>query len=665
MSVTLAPPMFSQFLNQNNSGSPAVGYQLFTYQAGTSIKQATWTDSTQTSQNANPVELDGNGVGTFWGDPTLPYKFVWAPANDTDPPTSPLRTLDNFYFPVTAGALSVITGVPILASYARTTAEIAASAVPVNYAYQPGDVRRFGVVGSGDESTKINTALSVSGWVWIPPFLSVTCNENLTIIGGTTFQIDGTLTLQTSRMIAYRPNGFVKILGSGWIYSNSLNTTDALPTGWQGLGIINFGGISGAYAAYFEFKCNLKADFSGTPGSITIGFNDKRRGIALQYVQDVNIHDSLIGQTTAESIFHFGDTGDLNIHIHHNMIWAGNHDCISPAESVCYTFITDNNIMWGALNGIETNVGVHTNNVAYNMVASGFSNGGNSIPQENPLVFRGNVGYNNGTDFSLQQGSGTDGTLIVQNNTSYSPGQYGFIISFCDTLVFTGNTAQAWGRAVAAPACSISNINTIFLSDNHLFEEGANSTGGFAVNALSRLVIGSGNTTSGVVIPWQNSSLAGQNQEPTPIPVASQVISHSVTGTTAATTLYSYTIHANTLGYAGGFRVRAGGTLTGTAGNKVLSLEFGGTNFAGTTIPAATTGAWSFEGVVMNVASTSSQNFVGTLTYGSTVVPVSGAIAIATTSNQTVSMVVTLVNAADTVTQNVFVVEPLAGALQS
>lgn len=144
MSVTLAPPPFLQFLNPNNSGSPAVAYQLFTYQAGTSIKQATWTDSTQITQNANPLELDGNGVGTLWGDPALAYKLVWAPANDMDPPSSQIRTIDNFYFPATIGALAATTTAPILPSLIRTPLEIANGVMPTNYAYLPGDIRRYG-----------------------------------------------------------------------------------------------------------------------------------------------------------------------------------------------------------------------------------------------------------------------------------------------------------------------------------------------------------------------------------------------------------------------------------------------------------------------------------------------------------------------------------------
>lgn len=175
MSVTIAPPMFLQFLNQNNSGSPAIGYQLFTYQAGTTTKQATWTDSTQTVQNANPLPLDGNGVGNLWGDPTLAYKFVWAPANDTDPPTSPLRTVDNLYFPLNIAALTQSVLGSIL--YPRTAAESAAGVTPVNYSYPAHSsvgyvmLERYGGgigVSATANSVAFASAVLVSGQVDCP-----------------------------------------------------------------------------------------------------------------------------------------------------------------------------------------------------------------------------------------------------------------------------------------------------------------------------------------------------------------------------------------------------------------------------------------------------------------------------------------------------------------
>lgn len=105
MTVGLSSPMFLQFFNPNNSGSPAAGYKLFTYQAGSSTKQATYTDSSQTTQNSNPIILDAQGRASVWTDIALSYKYVVSPPNDTDPPGSPIWSQDNIIGG--AGAINV------------------------------------------------------------------------------------------------------------------------------------------------------------------------------------------------------------------------------------------------------------------------------------------------------------------------------------------------------------------------------------------------------------------------------------------------------------------------------------------------------------------------------------------------------------------------------
>jgi hypothetical protein len=169
--------MFLQFFNPNNSGAPASGYLLFTYKAGTTTKQATWTDSTQTVENSNPLSLDSNGCAAVWGDPALSYKFVLASPNDTDPPTSPLRTSNGIEFPLTlssfqgtdigeaiAALLVPITDNPIIASLKPTAAEISAGISPTNFTYPPLNVLRYGADPTGAISslTAFNSAYSVA-----------------------------------------------------------------------------------------------------------------------------------------------------------------------------------------------------------------------------------------------------------------------------------------------------------------------------------------------------------------------------------------------------------------------------------------------------------------------------------------------------------------------
>lgn len=146
MSVTVSPPPYIEFQNPNNSGAPAAGFLLFTYEAGTTTKQNTWTDSTQTVLNSNPIVLDSNGMASVWLDPTLSYKYVLASPTDSDPPTSPLRTQDNIQGTVTQSTIGALVTPTVVgqALWPQTQAELTASVTPLNYTYPPGHVDRYG-----------------------------------------------------------------------------------------------------------------------------------------------------------------------------------------------------------------------------------------------------------------------------------------------------------------------------------------------------------------------------------------------------------------------------------------------------------------------------------------------------------------------------------------
>lgn len=79
------------------NGIPANGAKLFTYVAGSSTKQATYTDAAGLTAQSNPILLNSRGepAQPIWLTEGLSYKFVFAPATDSDPPVSPIRTIDN------------------------------------------------------------------------------------------------------------------------------------------------------------------------------------------------------------------------------------------------------------------------------------------------------------------------------------------------------------------------------------------------------------------------------------------------------------------------------------------------------------------------------------------------------------------------------------------
>lgn len=83
----LMPYFIQKFLDLN--GNPLVSGNLFTYAAGTTTPQATYTDETAVTPNTNPVVLDSTGSASVWLGP-LAYKFILK-----DSSGNLIRTVDN------------------------------------------------------------------------------------------------------------------------------------------------------------------------------------------------------------------------------------------------------------------------------------------------------------------------------------------------------------------------------------------------------------------------------------------------------------------------------------------------------------------------------------------------------------------------------------------
>jgi hypothetical protein len=116
--MNLAPLLKQRFFDSN--GNPLDGGKLYSYQAGTTTPQATYTDSTGVTPNANPLVLDANGECALWLDPALSYKFTLTDADDVTQ-----WTVDNVLGLLETG--SVVTA--SIANDAVTQAKIADDAV--------------------------------------------------------------------------------------------------------------------------------------------------------------------------------------------------------------------------------------------------------------------------------------------------------------------------------------------------------------------------------------------------------------------------------------------------------------------------------------------------------------------------------------------------------
>jgi len=79
MAAVLMPtPRFRAF---DGNGTPLAGGRLFSFVAGTTTPLATYIDSTQTTQNTNPVVLDANGEADVWLASATLYKVVLEDVN--------------------------------------------------------------------------------------------------------------------------------------------------------------------------------------------------------------------------------------------------------------------------------------------------------------------------------------------------------------------------------------------------------------------------------------------------------------------------------------------------------------------------------------------------------------------------------------------------------
>jgi hypothetical protein len=92
--AVLTPVAKMQFLDA--TGAPLVGGLLYTYAAGTTTPQASYTDSTGAQANTNPVVLDARGEANIWLA-SATYKFKLASADNTE-----LWTVDNISAPTSS-----------------------------------------------------------------------------------------------------------------------------------------------------------------------------------------------------------------------------------------------------------------------------------------------------------------------------------------------------------------------------------------------------------------------------------------------------------------------------------------------------------------------------------------------------------------------------------
>jgi hypothetical protein len=146
----LFAPTFRAF---DSAGNSLAGGLLYTYAANTLTPQTTWNDALGATPNTNPVILDSTGSATVRLS-SAAYKFVLKDSSGTT------QWTQDFYqanYLIQTDIVILLGADPITR---QTSAEIAAGVTPLNFAYQPYDLRRY-YSGSGTYDAAMASAIAV------------------------------------------------------------------------------------------------------------------------------------------------------------------------------------------------------------------------------------------------------------------------------------------------------------------------------------------------------------------------------------------------------------------------------------------------------------------------------------------------------------------------
>lgn len=161
MSATLSPVPKLQFFDAN--GAPLVGGKLYSYIAGTTTPQSTYTDSTGATANANPVILDSRGEAGVWLADNAFYKLSLYTADNVL-----VWTVDQIASNTTLAALAASGGSSLVGFIQSGTGAVATTVQ--TKLRETVSVKDFGAVGDGvaNDSAAFYAAALAGAKVYVP-----------------------------------------------------------------------------------------------------------------------------------------------------------------------------------------------------------------------------------------------------------------------------------------------------------------------------------------------------------------------------------------------------------------------------------------------------------------------------------------------------------------
>jgi hypothetical protein len=263
--ASLSPVPVMRFFDAN--GLPLAGGKVYTFQAGTSIPLASYTDQTGMTPNSNPVILDSTGSAAIWLVGS--YKINVKDANDVQQPNYPVDniydiatqiggafgTIQNIWGGTSGGSPNIITLNP----------NPALTSIPV------GQTIRFKVFQDNNAGSTINVnglgdiAIRKSNGTILVPLSEGDLKANMIAeiaYDGTQWQLTNPKTFSKSYDIASAST--VNLSNANGSYVNITGNTD----------ITSFGNSSAGTVVIITFSGSLKLTYNATsmilPGGLDI-----------------------------------------------------------------------------------------------------------------------------------------------------------------------------------------------------------------------------------------------------------------------------------------------------------------------------------------------------------------------------------------------------------
>lgn len=244
MTTQISPLPIQRFYDSNNN--PLAGGQLYTYIAGTTTPVATYTDSTGTTPNTNPVIMNARGEAPVWMTPGQAYKFVLKDASLVT-----IWTVDQISIGVnSANAVSYLA--PYTGAVTRTLTSKLSDQI---------SVRDFGAAGDGvtDDTTAIQAATNAAVILGKQVFFPVGnyAYSGITLTAG-----------QACSFIGESTSGSILTLSSGTAIG--FNCATELPVIFEKLTFSYKGGVTGTAGAFISI-----------PGATPMNANSRFRSLQM------------------------------------------------------------------------------------------------------------------------------------------------------------------------------------------------------------------------------------------------------------------------------------------------------------------------------------------------------------------------------------------------